>query len=673
MTDFRETEDMPSDQSTTFTVGLEDRVAGSINFVGDRDWIRSNLEGGYGYAFRMEGDGTATTITSSELALRNENGEQLTFGYNRSGGTYVSFNPVSDTIVYADLQYWDSVGGYEYFIQRETSNNLSTVANLDVGRQMQGRIDYTNDSDWVRTDITAGYGYIFRMEGDGTADTIRSAEIIMRDDNGEQLTNNFNRSGGTLTVLNPTSDQTVYADLQYWNTLGGYEYSIEREISSNLGTVENLAVGGQMQSRIDYNDDSDWVRTDLAAGYGYVFRMEGDGTGTSIQSTRIVLRGDNGEQLSANFNRSGGTLTTFDPTEDGTVYADLQYWSSTGGYKYSIQQEISRELDTQASMNFGETFISRIDYSGDGDRIAFDGVAGAVYRVSIEGDGTATGLQDHYLGIADALDNSLAGENSRDSTTTLEFLATADQRYSVFVSADGIGRDGEGYRITIEAGTNRGTSESERIEGSSIADRIEAGNGNDTVLGNDGNDTILGGTDERDLRDVIFGGAGNDSIDGGHGNDELRGDAGNDNIAGGFGADTVIGGAGNDTLTGSAFGDEIYGGDGMDFVNGGFGSDRVNGGAGADSFFHLGIADHGSDWIQDYSAADGDVLVFGGAATADQFQINAANTASAGDAGTDEAFIIYRPTGQIIWALVDGMAEAEITLRVGGVETDLLA
>ncbi|WP_371157979.1 calcium-binding protein [Jannaschia sp. 2305UL9-9] len=212
----------------------------------------------------------------------------------------------------------------------------------------------------------------------------------------------------------------------------------------------------------------------------------------------------------------------------------------------------------------------------------------------------------------------------------------------------------------------------DRIDGLAGDDTINGGDGNDTLIGGEGDDVITGGVTSADLRDLIYGGAGNDTIDGGYGNDELRGDAGNDNIAGGFGADTVIGGAGNDTLTGSAFGDEIFGGDGMDFVNGGFGSDRVNGGAGADSFFHLGIADHGSDWIQDYSAADGDVLVFGGAATADQFQINQANTASAGDAGTDEAFVIYRPTGQIIWALVDGMGEAAITLRAGGVEFDLM-
>ncbi|WP_311199805.1 hypothetical protein [Jannaschia sp. M317] len=182
-----------------------------------------------------------------------------------------------------------------------------------------------------------------------------------------------------------------------------------------------------------------------------------------------------------------------------------------------------------------------------------------------------------------------------------------------------------------------------------------------------------GGATSADLRDVIFGGEGNDTIDGGYGNDELRGDAGNDQIAGGFGADTVIGGTGNDTLTGSAFGDVIFGGDGMDFVNGGFGSDRVNGGTGGDTFFHLGIADHGSDWIQDYNAADGDVLAYGGNATRDQFQINVTTTPTAGADDVQEAFVIYRPSGQILWALVDGDGQAEINLRLNGQVFDLTA
>ncbi len=219
----------------------------------------------------------------------------------------------------------------------------------------------------------------------------------------------------------------------------------------------------------------------------------------------------------------------------------------------------------------------------------------------------------------------------------------------------------------------RGSNGNDLLTGSALDDRLDGRNGNDTLVGGEGDDDLIGGTSEDDLRDVIYGGGGNDNIDGGYGNDELRGDAGNDTVAGGYGADTVIGGAGNDALTGSAWGDVIFGGDGDDFINGGFGSDRVNGGAGADQFFHIGVAGHGSDWVQDYDAAEGDVLVFGQTASRSQFQVNFTETTDAGTAGVEEAFVIYRPTGQILWALVDGDAQSEINLVISGVEYDLLA
>ncbi len=144
-------------------------------------------------------------------------------------------------------------------------------------------------------------------------------------------------------------------------------------------------------------------------------------------------------------------------------------------------------------------------------------------------------------------------------------------------------------------------------------------------------------------------------------------------MIGGQGADSLYGGEGADVITGSGLSDLIFGVYGDDFINGGFGSDRVNGGLGADQFFHTGVAGHGSDWIQDYSAAQGDVLQFGGTASADQFQIKFGDTQNAGAAGIAEAFVIYRPTGQTLWALVDGQEQAEINLWIQGATFDVLA
>jgi len=257
------------------------------------------------------------------------------------------------------------------------------------------------------------------------------------------------------------------------------------------------------------------------------------------------------------------------------------------------------------------------------------------------------------------------GSEIEGETSNTLFWGTEDffNDYSV----SGRYLDEGGSTATLQAGTERplglnfGTVENDSISGTTGEDRIyglggadflegeggndtiNGGDGNDTINGGEGNDRLFGGSTVNDIRDNIFGENGDDYIDGGYGNDNLNGGAGNDLIIGGFGSDTLIGNSGNDTLSGQALGDVIFGGDGDDFINGGFGFDRLNGGAGADTFFHLGVANHGSDWIQDFTAQD--VLAFGGTATAAQFlinfQVNIANTAGAGDADIDEAFVIY--------------------------------
>ncbi len=251
-----------------------------------------------------------------------------------------------------------------------------------------------------------------------------------------------------------------------------------------------------------------------------------------------------------------------------------------------------------------------------------------------------------------------SGQNQRgsDGADTLTGTAFADQL------------DGQGGGDLLS-----GLNGNDTLLGGAGDDGLWGGNGTDTLIGGAGNDTLIGGEDTGDLRDVLYGGDGDDSAHGGYGNDELRGDGGNDSMEGGFGVDTLIGGDGHDVLTGSAWSDLIFGGAGDDFINGGFGFDRVNGGAGADRFYHVGVADHGSDWIQDYVAAQGDVLFFGGAGQPDDFLVQQALTPDAGNALTPEVFVTHIPSNTLLWALVDGSLQTSLNLQIGSDVFDLLA
>ena len=472
-----------------------------------------------------------------------------------------------------------------------------------------------------------------------------------------------------------------------------------------LGTEHNIAIynaDGTIQHLVQ------WDATGTGFGATGVLGLEITVSGDNLFAFHMNtgIGGDNEFEVYGRVVGTDGSFVTdefrvSDGThEQGTLgfgSGDVQTATLTGGRV--VVAWASNRPDVSAPDTIDVWYAM---YNADGSVFATEQLANFADVDAQQGQMRIHPLQDGSFVITFNTDNYTTYENTGviqcfdadgnavgDPIKGLPRFEMADQSI-IFENGFGYIADSSGNIFTVqlpvaagreEPANETGTDAAETLTGTSLADRLDGAGGNDTLLGLDGTDTLIGGTgndsivggsSDADLRDIVYGGEGDDIIDGGYGNDELRGDAGNDTITGGYGVDDIFGGDGNDELTGQAWSDLIFGGSGDDFINGGFGYDRVNGGAGADRFFHLGIADHGSDWIQDYTAADGDVLQFGQSGTRDQFQVNFTETTNAGTAGVEEAFIIYRPTGQILWALVDGAAQSEINLLMGGVSYDLL-
>ncbi|MDO6482677.1 calcium-binding protein [Shimia thalassica] len=420
-------------------------------------------------------------------------------------------------------------------------------------------------------------------------------------------------------------------------------------------------VGGEGRDHLYGGTGDDTLDGSQGGGYGdYISPYTG--ANTIIGNAQLWMDGNGIDISYYNVNGSGGLVITQGADGSGTVTSNvLGVVNDTYTYGHVLSGTHDDDAFVGATTDSGQISL----WNGQGGNDTFTGSAGIdglFYRDDDSRDGE-TGVEIIFSGVGAG--TAIDPHGDTDSFTGIEGAIASDFN-------DVVRGSSADERFVGEAGNDL-------LVGNGGRDTLEGGDGNDTLNGGDGDDEIIGGTSENDIRDVVYAGAGNDDIDGGYGNDELRGDAGNDTIAGGFGADTVIGGTGNDTLTGSAFADQMFGSDGDDFVNGGFGHDLLNGGAGADRFYHIGIADHGSDWVQDYDAAAGDILQFGiASATRSQFQINTTHTSTAagersGDDATEEAFVIYRPTGQIMWALVDGAGQSSINLQIGGEVFDLLA
>ncbi|PYE82183.1 calcium-binding protein [Pseudoroseicyclus aestuarii] len=358
-----------------------------------------------------------------------------------------------------------------------------------------------------------------------------------------------------------------------------------------------------------------------------------------------------------------GALAALPKTAGNTGQAGLWVYEMRGGLVEGISLTEGLRLTGGAGPDLLEGTPGDDRLSGGGGADTLDGRAG---------DDSLSGGAGADLLAGGAGEDILAGNEGDDrlyggSEDDRLFGGAGDDLIEGNDGADILTGDAGDDSLSGGAGDDTlwGGPGADRLDGGAGRDLLRAGDGRDILIGGAGDDRLKGGASAADLRDTLYGGAGDDLLDGGHGNDVLHGGTGADALTGGFGSDTLIGNEGADILSGGALSDLLYGNDGFDFFNGGFGFDRMNGGAGPDRFFHLGVADHGSDWIQDYSGAEGDRLVWGGGqAGPARFQVNYADTPRAGAPGVSEAFVIDRATGQILWALVDGAQEV-IRVQVG--------
>ncbi len=609
-----------------------------------------------------------------------------------------------------------------------SAEGVDTVHNTTEQLQFTDQtLTYAQVAALARAPATTGDDVLEGTAGNDTIDALDGNDSVTGLDGDDSLVggngqDTLDGGGGDDTILGGSGDDSI-------NPGAGNDSIVTGDGADTIV----LAAGGGNDTVSDFD-----VGTDSVQGTGYTVGTDGEDRQLSLpDGTTLTLAG-----VPRNYAPEGELLLTGEALQGETLTADASgitdrdgmgdgmpgvHWlrdgieiegaavtlDGDGRATYSLSQadvgaEITAELRYTDAYDTAETVQSVPSAPVENVNSAPVGAVAIIgtVRVGETLEADTTGLSDpdglgafSYAWLRDGqpimgaeADNYTLAEADLGAAISLRVSYTdgRDTAESVTSSATEIVEPGPLLLVgtpendaLVGASLNdtiTGLAGDDRLIGQEGDDQIDGGIGADTLNGGDGDDTVIGGPSghEADQRDVIYSGAGNDRADGGGGNDLIYGQEGNDTLNGGFGADELQGQGGDDVITGGALSDLVYGGDGEDFVNGGFGYDRINGGDGADRFFHLGVADHGSDWVQDYASAEGDVLVFGNAAaSSDQFQINLNHTATAdgersGDDDVQEAFVIYRPTGQIMWALVDGEAQGQINLQIGGEVFDLL-
>jgi hypothetical protein len=159
--------------ATEGTLRLGRHHSGRIDFNGDEDWYRLEVQAGRTYVVDVEGSSTLRgTLVDPVLRVLNADGNPII--ENDDGG--VGFNGQAGFMAAEDGHVFIAAGGLagedSYAVRArelhgDIAGDLTTGADLALGSGMQGRIDFAFDADAYRVELEAGRTYVFELTGGG--------------------------------------------------------------------------------------------------------------------------------------------------------------------------------------------------------------------------------------------------------------------------------------------------------------------------------------------------------------------------------------------------------------------------------------------------------------------------------------------------------------------------
>ena len=563
--------DLPSNNTTTATIAVGGTYVDALETVGDRDWVRIELEPGQYVEVTLDGFGTLDTYlrvyaANGDLVQQNDD---IDPGANLDSRVVVG-SATGGTFYLEAASYGDASSGTYRFSAVEVPAS-TPVDTLDSGSERtdtatpitvyfvpagQSRDEVTAEG-WTSTEraqfmaalasISAVANVTFVETTDPNADfqlVLDDNELLARE--GAGLLGYFYYPNG------PAPSVGVFNGSGYgWDTnglqAGGVGFStIVHEALHGLG-LGHPHDGENVLNGLDQNDPD------------FPFGQYGDfDLNQAVYTIMSYNSGYNGAPSNSfDYGDAAGPMALDIAALQKLYGANTTYASGNDTY----------EMPDSNSANSGTGWLSIWDTGGI-DTISYSGAT----AVTID-------------------------------------LRPATLQYEIggggFISA----ADGIAGGYTIANGV-----EIENATGGSGNDTLIGNNANNTLTGNNGNDEIIGGAGNDDLiggngNDTAHGGSSDDTIDGGANNDTLYGNSGGDTVEtasgintiyggsgydvlqGGTGIDTIYGGSGNDTISGGGGADNLSGGRGHDAIDGGGGGDQITGGLGADTFIFHAISD----------------------------------------------------------------------------------
>lgn len=595
-------------------------VRGLIDFGGDTDLFRVDLQAGQTYAFTMNGSSVdGGTLSDPYLALFSAGNLFTPIRVDDDGGpglnSLLTFTPNSSGTYYISAEAYSQfqTGTYTLSVTASQSTGLPAPVDdwVDSPNFSSPALDSISwDTRFNHNNITVYFAGAGETADGVTSEGFTAYERARFDaafDLIEEVTNL------RFTVVNSAAnvDMQLVLDTNEIDFLGYFN----PPGTSSFGSVAGVGVFA----------GDDWDRSpggDLEAG-GYGFQtivhelLHGlglahphDRGGDSIRLPGVPF--DEPFDYYGNFDLNQGVYTTMSYNR-GLQTGAPGTAPGGGGSTWGVQSGpmaldiavLQALYGANQSHNTGNDNYYLDSTNGASTYWTSIWDAGGVDAIHHTGAGAATiDLRAATLQLEEGGGGFLSQVNGIAGGFTIAGGAVIENAFGGGAHDRIIGNDADNMLVgnngfdTIFGGDGNdfinGGAGGDSIRGDVGDDRIFGGIGSDQLFGGLGDDRLVGGGNSGTVRDRLFGGFGDDSLFGQDGFDLLHGDAGDDYINGGAQADNIFGGTGNDTLVGEAgldrlfgdVGDDVgFGGDGNDGLFGSQGNDTLYGQAGDDRFF----------------------------------------------------------------------------------------
>jgi hypothetical protein len=366
----------PASVSTTNVMSVGDSFSGTIDSLGDADWVAISLSAGTAYEIRILADGAGTgTLSDSYLRVYSETGSQI--AENDDGGanrdSRLVFTPTSDGTYYLSARAWNDSATGTYQITVEPYTNSITEGSLDelaafltdgywssVGGTRH--VFDTSSSNEITVNITAldDRGQFLARAAMEAWTAV--ADITFREvTSGEQITFTDTQSGAfaSYSSLGPyTTSATVNISSTWLDTYGaGYDdYSFStyiHEIGHALGLGHQGPYNGSASYPFDAAFSNDSYQLSVMSYFSQTENTDVDAS-YALQVTAMAA------DIVAIQNLYGAPDAS-SPTAGDTTYGVGQ---TIGGYLGDLFDIVTAGHDTNNRYDNGPIAFTLYDHSG---------------------------------------------------------------------------------------------------------------------------------------------------------------------------------------------------------------------------------------------------------------------------------------------------------------------